>query len=374
MNRSFQFEIVKECKYSSARAGILHTPHGDILTPVYMPVGTQATVKAMRPHEVRECGAQIILSNTYHLHLRPSSELIQEAGGLHKFMNWPHPILTDSGGFQVFSLAQNRKITEEGVSFRSQIDGSPQFFSPEKAVEIQNRLGSDIIMAFDECIPPDADESYALNSTERTHRWALRCQEHHKNDQQCLFGICQGGMYEKLRIQSAKKINSMGFLGNAIGGLSVGEPKNVMYRMLEATVPYLDRKKPRYLMGVGSEDCLVEGMMRGIDMFDCVMQTRMGRTAAAMIDGGRINLRNKKYQYDFTPIDSECDCYACKNGFTKAYIRHLFQAGEILGAQLVTCHNLRYSIRLMEKAREAILNDQFMQFYEQHMANYHANH
>ena len=358
----FSFEVVHRCQRSGARAGILHTPHGEIHTPIYMPVGTQATVKAMSPHEVLDMGAEIILSNTYHLNLRPGSELIREAGGLHEFMRWPKPILTDSGGFQVFSLSDARRIEEEGVHFRSHIDGSPQFFSPERSIDIQNNLGSDIIMAFDECIPPEAGEEYARRSTERTHRWATRCQEHHKNPRQALFGICQGGIHENLRIWSAREIDSMGFIGNAIGGLSVGEPKPVMYRMLEATIPLLNSNKPRYLMGVGSLDCLMEGVLRGVDMFDCVMQTRMGRTAAALTDEGRINLRNEKYKRDFTVIDENCDCYACKNGFTKAYIRHLFVAKEILGARLVTAHNLRYSIRLMQRAREAILMDRFPEF------------
>ncbi|MBE5781137.1 MAG: tRNA guanosine(34) transglycosylase Tgt [Clostridiales bacterium] len=364
----FSFDVIHSCKRSGARAGVLHTPHGDIETPVYMPVGTQATVKAMSPHEMLEMEAQIILANTYHLNLRPTSELVKAAGGLHEFMRFPKPMLTDSGGFQVFSLADSRKITEEGVKFRSHIDGSPQFFSPERSIEIQNNLGADIIMAFDECIPPKADEQYARRSTERTHRWAERCKEYHNNEKQALFGICQGGMYDELRMESAKYINDMDLIGNAVGGLSVGEPKEVMYHMLDITVPLLNDQKPRYLMGVGSPDCLMEGTLRGIDMFDCVMQTRMGRTAAALVDGGRINLKNEKYRWDFTVIDEDCDCYACRNGFTKAYIRHLFVAKEILGARLVTAHNLRYSIRLMQRARQAILEDRFPELAAEYLS------
>ena len=367
---NFSFEIVKQCSKTGARAGILHTPHSDIMTPVYMPVGTQATVKATTPEEVETMGARIILANTYHLHLRPGSELVREAGGLHRFMNWNGSILTDSGGFQVFSLKSSRKMTDEGVEFKSHIDGSYHFFSPEKAIEIENNLGADIIMSFDECTPYDADYTYARSAMQRTHNWAQRCQQAHHNEKQALFGICQGGMFEDLRIESAKRINEMGFIGNAIGGLSVGEPKDVMYHMLEETVYLLDPQKPRDLMGVGSADCLINGVMRGIDMFDCVMQTRMGRTAAAMVDGGRINLRNKKYERDFTPIQEGCDCYACKNGFTKAYIRHLFMAGEILGARLVTLHNLRYSIRLMEQMRQAILEDRFLEFRQERLGPY----
>ena len=358
----FSFEVVKTCSKTGARAGVLHTPHGDIPTPVYMPVGTQAAVKAMAPWEMQELSNGILLANTYHLHLRPGSELIREAGGLHTFMRWPGAILTDSGGFQVFSLAANRKITDEGVEFRSHIDGSRHFFTPEKSMEIQQNLGSDIIMAFDECTPYPATEAYTQAAMQRTHAWAKRCRAAHTDGKQVLFGIVQGGMVPHLRKESAKFINDMDFAGNAIGGLSVGEPKRMMYDMLDCTVSHLDPRKPRYLMGVGSADCLVNGVSLGVDMFDCVMQTRMGRTAAAMVHGGRINLRNKQYERDFTPIDPHCGCPACSGGFTKAYLRHLYAAGEILAARLVTMHNLYFYNKLMEKIRQALDEGRFEDF------------
>lgn len=358
----FSFELIKVCKKTRARAGILHTPHGDIETPVFMPVGTQAAVKAMSPSEMRELCAGIILSNTYHLHLRPGSELICDAGGLHEFMRWQGAILTDSGGFQVFSLAQNRKITDDGVEFRSHIDGFKHFFTPERSIEIQHNLGADIIMAFDECTPYPIDREYTKKAAERTHSWAKRCKAAHSDGKQTLFGIVQGGMYKDLRTESAKIINEMDFAGNAIGGLSVGEPKEVMYEMLDYAIPLLNAKKPRYLMGVGSPDCLIKGTELGIDMFDCVMQTRMGRTGAALTDGGRLNLRNKKYERDFEPIDKDCGCPACSGGFTKAYIRHLIMAGEILAARLITAHNLYYTLDLMRKIRKAIIDEEFHEF------------
>ncbi|MGI6161294.1 MAG: tRNA guanosine(34) transglycosylase Tgt [Christensenellales bacterium] len=359
--KDFSFELIKQCKDTGARAGVLHTPHGDIKTPVYMPVGTQATVKAMSPRELDEIGASIILSNTYHLFLRPGHELVKEAGGLHGFMAWDKPILTDSGGFQVFSLGQLRKITRDGVSFSSHIDGSKRFLSPEIAIEVQNALGADIIMCFDECIKHPSTYEDTCASMELTHEWATRCVNAHSNERQALFGIVQGGMYEDLRKESAAVISDMDFIGNAIGGLSVGEPKDIMYDMLEVVNAILPSHKPRYLMGVGSPDCLIEGVKRGVDMFDCVLQTRNARNATVLSPDGRLNLLNKKYERDFSPIDEDCDCYACKN-FTRAYLRHLFKAGEILGARLATWHNLRYSISLMEKAREAIINDSFKEF------------
>ena len=342
-----KYELIKTCKQTGARLGRLHTPHGVIETPIFMPVGTQATVKAMTPEELKEIGSQIILSNTYHLYMRPGHDLIERAGGLHKFMNWDKPILTDSGGFQVFSLGPLRKIKEEGVEFRSHLDGSKHFLSPEKATEIQNALGSDIIMAFDECAPYPADRQYVKNSLERTTRWLERCKAAHKYpEKQALFGIVQGGMYKELREQSAKEITAIDLPGYAIGGLSVGEPKDMMYEVLDYTVPLLPEDKPRYLMGVGSPDDLLEGVLRGIDMFDCVLPTRIARNGTAMTSQGKVVVRNASYAEDFTSLDPECDCYTCKN-YTKAYLRHLIKCNEILGARLLTIHNLHFLLKIL---------------------------
>lgn len=357
----FEFEIEAVCPRTGARAGILHTPHGDIKTPVFMPVGTQAAVKAMTPEQVRDCGAQILLANTYHLYMRPGEALVKEAGGLHAFMHWDKPILTDSGGFQVFSLGELRKLTEEGAAFQSHLDGSRHMLSPEKAMQIQQDLGADIIMAFDECIPYPATREYAANSMRRTLRWLERCARAKTRKDQALFGIVQGGMYTDLRVESARETNAMGLPGNAIGGLSVGEPKEIMYEMLEQIMPYLDADRPRYLMGVGSPDCLLEGIERGVDMFDCVLQTRIARNGTALTGKGRVVVRNNTYARDFRPIDEDCDCYACKN-FTRAYIRHLIKAGEILGATLLSIHNVHFSVRLMERARQAILDGAYPEF------------
>jgi queuine tRNA-ribosyltransferase len=362
MMAAIKFETIKECKQSKARLGRLTTPHGVIPTPIFMPVGTQATVKGMSPSEMEELGAKIILSNTYHLYMRPGNEIVKEAGGLHAFMNWNGPILTDSGGFQVFSLADLRNIKEEGVTFKSHIDGSKHFISPEDAIRIQNDLGADIIMAFDECIPYPADYDYAKKSLERTTRWAERCiKAHKKTDAQALFGIVQGGMYEDLRVQSAKEILELDFPGYAIGGLSVGEPKNLMYQMLDVTVPLLPKHKPRYLMGVGTPDYLLEGVIRGVDMFDCVLPTRIGRNGTVLTRKGKVIVRDQKYARDFTPLDPSCDCYACTH-FTRAYIRHLIKANEVLGLRLTTWHNLRFLISLMEDVRQAILEDRLLDF------------
>ena len=363
----FEFEVVKKCKHTGARAGVLHTPHGEIKTPVYMPVGTRATVKALTPDQVKETGAQILLSNTYHLYLRPGEKLVRQAGGLHSFMHWDKPILTDSGGFQVFSLGALRKITEEGVEFRSHIDGSAHLFTPESVMQVEQDLGADIIMAFDECAAHDKPYAYVKNSMERTLRWAERCKRAKTSENQALFGIVQGGMFADLRRESAKGVNAMGFPGHAIGGLSVGEEKKVMYDMLEVTTPLLDEHKPRYLMGVGSPDCLIEGAMRGVDMFDCVLQSRTARMGTALTSRGKMNLRNAKYAADFSPIDPACDCYACRH-FSRAYIRHLVTVGEILGATLLTIHNIRFSVSLMEQMREAILADDFPAFRAEKMA------
>lgn len=363
------FELIKQCPQTGARAGLLHTPHGIFKTPMFMPVGTQATVKSMSPAELRSIGAEIILSNTYHLFLRPGHDLVQKAGGLHGFMNWERGILTDSGGFQVFSLADLRKINEDGVKFRSHIDGSEQFLGPERATEVQMALGADIIMAFDECIPYPAEYDYAKNSMLRTTRWARRCLDAHTRKDQALFGIVQGGMYKDLRAQSAKDLGEMDFPGYAIGGLSVGEPKDIMYDLLDHTAPLLPETKPRYLMGVGSPDCLVEGVLRGIDMFDCVLPTRIARNGTIMTRQGKVVVRNAEYARDFTPLDPECDCYACKN-FTRAYVRHLFKAEEILGLRLTTIHNLHFLIKLMGEMREAILQDALPEFYTEFWRRY----
>jgi len=367
---SISFDLLKEDKSTKARLGILHTPHGDIETPIFMPVGTKATVKSMTPEELKEMGAQIILSNTYHLYLRPGHDLIEEAGGLHKFMNWDKPILTDSGGFQVFSLGDMRKITEEGVDFRSFIDGSKHFISPEKSIEIQNALGSDIMMAFDECPPYPADHEYVKKSLERTTRWAKRSKDANKNPEtQSMFGIVQGGVYRDLREQSAKEITDLDFPGYAVGGLSVGEPAEMMYEVLDYTVPLLPKDKPRYNMGVGSPDYLFESVIRGIDMADCVLPTRIARNGTFFTSHGKLTIKNAKHQRDFTPIDPECDCYTCKN-YTRAYIRHLFKANEILGARLATIHNLHFLIKLMENIREAIREDRLLEYRDEFYEKY----
>lgn len=367
-----RYELIKTCKQTGARLGRLHTPHGVIETPIFMPVGTQATVKAMTPEELKDIGSQIILSNTYHLYMRPGHDLIERAGGLHKFMNWDKPILTDSGGFQVFSLGPLRKIKEEGVEFRSHLDGSKHFLSPEKATEIQNALGSDIIMAFDECAPYPADRQYVKNSLERTTRWLERCKAAHKYpERQALFGIVQGGMYKDLREQSTREITAIDLPGYAIGGLSVGEPKEMMYEVLDYTVPLLPEDKPRYLMGVGSPDDLLEGVLRGIDMFDCVLPTRIARNGTAMTSQGKVVVRNASYAEDFSSLDPECDCYTCRN-YTKAYLRHLIKCNEILGARLLTIHNLHFLLKLMENVREAIREDRLLDYKKDFFEKYYG--
>lgn len=358
---NFEFELIKECPRSKARVGKFHTPHGTFDTPIFMPVGTQATVKAITPRDLEEMEAQIILANTYHLYLRPGHELVKEAGGLHKFMNWNGPILTDSGGFQVFSLAELRNIKEEGVTFKSHLDGSTHFLSPEKAISIENSLGADIIMAFDECIPYPATYEYTDKSVERTTRWLERCVKAHSREDQALFGIIQGGMYPDLRQKSAEGVIAQNLPGYAIGGLSVGEPKSLMYEMLEHTIPFMPQNKPRYLMGVGSPDCLLEGVLRGVDMFDCVLPTRIARNGTVMTSQGKIVVRNAIYERDFSPLDPECDCYACKN-FTRGYIRHLIKVNEILASILTSIHNLRFLIHLMEEVRNAIMEDRLPEY------------
>ena len=363
MAEKFSFEVIKIDPETGARAGIFHTPHGDIETPVYMSVGTQATVKGVLPRDLKEAGSQIVLANTYHLYMRPGHELVKAAGGLHKFMNWDRPILTDSGGFQVFSLAKLNNIKEEGVWFRSHIDGSKHFFTPEKVMEIENALGADIIMQFDECSEYGADYKYAKAALERTVRWLDRCAAAHKNEEQALFPIVQGNFYKDLRLESVAAAKPYAKHGIAIGGLSVGEPKPLMYEFLDILQPALPDGVPRYLMGVGSPDCLVEGVMRGIDMFDCVLATRIARNGTALTSAGKVVVRNAVYKEDLTPLDADCDCYCCRN-YTKAYLRHLINAGEMLGAMLLSLHNITYLNRLMRGLRAAILDGTLRDFRE----------
>lgn len=369
------YELVKKDERTGARAGIIHTPHGSFPTPIFMPVGTQASVKGVSPDELRDLGAGIILSNTYHLFLRPGMDLIREAGGLHKFMHWDRAILTDSGGFQVFSLGDLRKITEEGVTFRSHIDGSKKFLSPEVSMEVQMALGSDIVMAFDECVPYPADYDYAKKSTERTIRWLKRCKEAMTAPNQGLFGIVQGGMYKELREWSARETTAMDLPGYAVGGLSVGEPKELMYEMLEYSTSLLPQDKPRYLMGVGTPDCLVEGVQRGIDMFDCVYPTRVARNGMAMTWTGRLVMKNAQFTHDHHVLEEGCGCYACRNGYTRAYIRHLVRANEIFGLRLLSLHNLYFLQDFMRRMRQAILDDRFTEFRSDFFNHYqmHGN-
>jgi len=364
------YELLHVDKNSGARRGVIHTPHGDIQTPIFMPVGTQATVKAMTPEELKEIvHAQIILGNTYHLFLRPGHELIRKAGGLHKFMNWDKPILTDSGGFQVFSLGKLRTITEEGVEFRSYIDGSKNYISPEISIDIQEALGSDIMMAFDECCPYPSDYEYTKRSMERTTRWAKRCKEHQTTDNQVIFGIIQGGFYKDLRDISTQQLIDLDFPGYAIGGISVGEPKEKFLEILNYTTPKMPENKPRYLMGVGSPDYLIEAALAGIDMCDCVLPTRIARHGTAMTSKGKIVVRNAAYAEDFTPLDDECDCYTCKN-YTRAYIRHLVNTNEILGMRLLSIHNLRFLTNLMDKVRIEIEHDNLLNFRDEFYKKY----
>ena len=365
----FSFEVIKTCPYTGARAGILHTPHGDIETPIFMPVGTQATVKGLKVSDLNDLHAHIILSNTYHLYLRPGHDLIKKAGGLHNFMNWHKPILTDSGGFQVFSLSKLRKVTDDGVEFRSHLNGEKHFITPEKCIEIENALGGDIIMAFDQCTEAGASYAEALEAKRKTKMWLERCYNAHKNPKQMLFPIVQGNVFKDLRAECVKDCLPYAKCGIAIGGLSVGEEKSVMYDILDFLSPLLPKEQPRYLMGVGSPDCLVEGFARGIDMMDCVLPTRIARNGTAFTKKGKLVVKNATYKEDFTPIEEDCDCYACRN-HTKAYIRHLINAGEMLGAQLLSIHNLHFLLKLAHDCREAILNDNFPEFYKQFLANY----
>ena len=360
---NFSFELIAECPQTHARAGIFHTPHGDILTPVFMPVGTQATVKGLRPEDLHELKAQIILSNTYHLFLRPGEDIVANAGGLHKFMNWNKPILTDSGGFQVFSLSKLRKVSENGVEFSSHLSGERFLMTPEKCMQVQNKLGSDIIMALDQCTEAGASYEEAIKAKNLTKIWLERCFKAQKNENQMLFPIVQGNIYKDLRRECVKDCLPYARCGIAIGGLSVGEEKSVMYDILDELHPLLPKDQPRYLMGVGSPDCLVEGFARGVDMMDCVLPTRVARNGTAFTKSGKLGMRNAKFKDDLRPIEDDCDCYACKH-FTRSYIRHLVVAGEMLGAELLSIHNLRFLVRLAENSRKAIIGGYFKDFYD----------
>ena len=370
---AIQFEITHVCKQSGARCGILHTPHGDVETPMFMPVGTLATVKFLSPEEIKALGAGVILANTYHLWLRPGEDIVDKAGGVQKFMNYSGPMLTDSGGFQVFSLADRRKIKEEGVTFKSHLDGSTLFLSPEKSIQIQNKIGADIIMSFDECAPYPCSYDYMKNSVERTLRWAKRGKDaHQRPEEQALFGIVQGGEYQDLRKMCAKTLAEMDFPGYSIGGTSVGESKETMYKMIDYSVKYLPWEKPRYLMGVGSVDAILEGILRNVDMFDCVLPTRIARHGTLMTSQGRINIKKQDYEEDFGPLDPECDCYTCKN-YSRAYLRHLFRCNEGLGSRLMSIHNLRFLLSLTEQARKAIREDRFGDFKAELFKKYNLN-
>lgn len=365
-----KYQLIKKDPRSMARLGQVTTPHSKFETPCFMPVGTQATVKTLSKEEIESTGAGIILGNTYHLWNQPGHKIIERAGGLHKFMNWDRSILTDSGGFQVFSLAKLRDIKEEGVTFSHHKSGAKLFLSPEKAIEIQNSLGSDIMMSFDECPPYPATRKYMIDSVERTIRWAKRGLEAHKRpDVQGLFGIVQGGNYQDIREYCAKELTALPFDGYSIGGLSVGEPKTIQNEVLTYTTPLLPEDKPRYLMGVGSPGAILDGVERGIDMFDCVLPTRIARHSAAMTSRGRLILKNKEFEEDFTTLDPECDCYTCRY-YTKAYLRHLVKADEILGARLISLHNIHFLQNLMREIRKAIKEDRFLEFKEMFYAKY----
>lgn len=367
--KNFYFETIRQDERTGARAGIFHTPHGDIETPVYMPVGTQGSVKGVLPRDLEEAGAQIILANTYHLYMRPGDGVVKAAGGLHKFMNWNRPILTDSGGFQVFSLAKLNKIRDEGVYFNSHVDGGLHFISPEKAMEIEQNLGADIAMAFDQCSPYGADYKFSAAAMERTLKWLERCRASHTRKDQALFPIVQGNMFKDLREISLKESIPYAGQGIAIGGLSVGEPKPLMYEIMDFMYDKYPTNVPRYLMGVGSPDCLVEGTRRGIDMFDCVLATRIARNGTALTSQGKVVVRNGKYKEDFTPLDPECDCYCCRH-YTKAYLRHMINVGEMMGGMLISLHNISFLTGLMRRMRQAILEGGFSEFAEEFYAKY----
>ena len=364
------YELIKEEKHTGARLGILHTPHGSFPTPMYMPVGTLATIKGLSPEELKEMGADVVLANTYHLWLRPGEDLVAEAGGLHKFMNWDKGILTDSGGFQVFSLSDMRKITDEGVHFRNHINGEKLFLSPEKAIHIENQLGADIIMSFDECPPFDQSYDYVKRSIERTTRWAERgLRAHQRPQDQALFGILQGAGYKDLRLAHAQDMIAMDFPGYSIGGLSVGESKEEMNQVLDYLTPIMPKHKPRYLMGVGSPDSLIDGVIRGVDMFDCVLATRIARNGTCMTSQGRLVVKNAQYARDFRPIDEKCDCYTCKH-YSRAYIRHLIKCDEIFGLRLASIHNVHFLLNLMKQVRYHIENDSLLDFRQAFFEEY----
>lgn len=360
-NKFFSFELQHIDKYTGARTGVFHTPHGDIETPVYMPVGTQATVKGVYPRDLKEAGSQIILSNTYHLYLRPGDELVKKAGGLHKFMNWDRPILTDSGGFQVFSLTKLNKIKDEGVYFNSHIDGSKHLFTPEKVISVEENLGADIIMQLDQCSEYGYTHSQSAEALEKTDKWLKRCLDAKTRDDQALFPIVQGNMYDDLRLESLRRAKPHATEGIAIGGLSVGEPKSRMYEILDILRPELPESVPRYLMGVGSPDCLIEGVKRGVDMFDCVLATRIARNGTAFTSTGKKVVRNAAYSEDFTPLDEKCGCYCCRN-YTKAYLRHLINVNEMLASMLLSLHNITFLHKLMSDMRQAIFSDSLQDF------------
>ena len=365
----FHLEIKHIDKETGARYGILHTPHGDVEVPMFMPVGTNATVKTLSPEEVKSLGAGVILANTYHLHLRPGEEIVKKAGGVHEFMQYDGPMLTDSGGFQVFSLQKTRKITENGVEFRNIYNGDKDLFTPEKVIQIEEDIGADIIMSFDECIPYPVTHEYAKKSTERTIRWAKRGLAAHKREDQALFGIVQGGEFTDLREMCAKELAALDFPGYSIGGTSIGEPKEVCFKMIEDAIRYLPEDKPRYLMGVGSLDYILGGIERGVDMMDCVLPTRIARHGALMTSQGRINIRKAEYKEDFTPLDPECDCYTCQH-YTKAYLHHLFLCNEEFGKRLNYIHNVRFLIKVVEGARKAIQEDRFKEYEEEVLRKY----
>ena len=364
----FEFDMIRTDDHSNARAGEFHTPHGSIQTPVFAPVGTQATVKSVSPDELHGLNATLILANTYHLYLRPGADVIAELGGLHRFMGWDGPILTDSGGFQVFSLEHLRKITDDGVVFRSHIDGSEHIFSPERVMDIEEKLGADIIMCFDECADP-SDRDYSQQAMARTHRWAVRCREAHKRPDQALFGIVQGGVFPDLRCESVRFLTALDFPGYAVGGLSVGETKTEMHAVLDEIAPLLPANKPRYLMGVGSPEDLFEGIARGIDIFDCVLPTRIARNGALFTHSGRLNIRNAQFTSDPNPVEEGCTCYTCTH-FSRAYLRHLIMAKEILGLRLTSLHNLHFLVNLVRRMRDSILTGSFSTFKTDFLAGY----
>jgi queuine tRNA-ribosyltransferase len=366
---SFSFRLEGKCPHSWARAGVLSTPHGDVPTPVFAPVGTQATVKTVSPRELEELGVSLVLANTYHLYLRPGAEIIAKLGGLHSFMGWQGPILTDSGGFQIYSMEHLREVDEEGVTFRSHVDGSEHRFTPEKAIAVQEQLGADIIITLDVCTTYPSDYEHNRVALQRTHRWAEGCREAQTQSDQMLFGVLQGGTFADLREEGARYMASLDFPGYAIGGLSVGEPKEIMNRMIQLTIPLLPEDKPRHLLGVGSPEDLFEGVARGIDIFDCALPTRVARNGTFLTREGRINIRNAQYKEDPSSVEAGCSCYTCQH-FSRAYLRHLVMAREILGPRLATLHNLHFMLRLMEEIREAILDGSFPALRERFLASY----